>query len=94
MQNAALIVPPWVTPAMTTALLGGVVWVIRTLMRVDTRLERVDVALYGEKGNNGLNSRVGALEEKADDHGERIVALETAQRMGPLNPHVPRRRVD
>jgi hypothetical protein len=92
MQTAPVTIPPWVTPAMTTALLGGVVWVIRTLMRVDTRLERVDVALYGEKGHDGLTSRVDALEEKTDDHGERLVAIETKQAMGMLNPATARPR--
>lgn len=56
-------------------ILAGVLWIAKTVSDHSVLLAELTTTLTGKSGNNGLQSEVKGLRDKAHAHGDAIHAL-------------------
>lgn len=68
MSPNTLTVALWLATAAFSILCAAIGLMVRVVLTAARRVERFDVALFGEKGDNGINGRLKSVEAAIEEH--------------------------
>lgn len=66
----------WLDVALRAALVALMGWQVKTTQTLAEKVSRIDTALFGAMGDNGLNSEVRKLRDKHDQLRDDVTHLQ------------------